>query len=161
GVLAQTVDQVAVTYNTVYLSAAGNWADHAWQSSWRGVQASLPGLFGTVMDFDPGSGVDPLQNFTLAPGQTLDLALQWDSAFLEGGSDQPNFQVKNDLDVYITDANGVPLRQFGDNNLNTGEALERVVFTNDGSFGTNQFGLAIVLKQGSEPNLLKWIRFDN
>ena len=132
GVLARTVDEVAMTYDTVYLAAAGNWGNRGWEANFRSAWAgSFPG---PAFDFDPGANVDTLQNFTLAPGQTLDMVLQWDNAFLEGGSDLPNFQVKTDLDVWITDANGNMLRRFADLNVNTGEAylVRATVF--DGSF---------------------------
>src|SRR5262249_10303897 len=53
------------------------------------------------------------------------------------------------------------LAAFNDNTRNTDEALQRVVFTNDGSYGTNDFALAFPLAAGPAPQQLKWGRFDD
>lgn len=161
GLLAQTVDQAAIDYGVLYLSAAGNNADHAWESQFHATTANVAGSTGTFHSF--GSGSQPLlQHFSLAPGQTLDMSFQWDAAFLEGGSSLPQYQVPNEVDVLITDANGNQLiKRFGDNTEQTGEALQRVVFTNDGTLGTNDFAMAFQLVNGPAPTRLKWIRFDD
>src|SRR5262249_61835304 len=112
-------------------------------------------------NFDWSGGTDVLQNFSLGVGQSLDLSLQWDAAFLEGGSPLSNFQVPNNLDVLITDGTGTQLlANFSDNSAGTGEALERVHFTNDGQFNTTDFAMAILLNGGAAPSVLKWVRFD-
>src|SRR5262249_32632938 len=100
--------------------------------------------------------------FSLQPGQTLDLSFQWDAAYLEGGSPKPIFQVPNEMDVLVTDASGSKvLANFNDNTRNTDEALQRVIFTNDGSYGSNDFALAFALPAGPPPHQLKWVPFDN
>jgi hypothetical protein len=183
GILAQTVNQVAIGGDVLYLSAAGNWADHGWEGSFNPVKASLGpddgppggygggwgGPFGSVggkqalfQNFGTADKPDILQHFHLDVGQTLDLSFQWDSAFLEGGAADPHFQVDNEMDVLIADAAGKGiLRKFADQTINTNEALQRVVFTNDGSYGTNDFAMAFQLAVGAAPTRLKWIRFDN
>ncbi|HMC65859.1 MAG TPA: S8 family serine peptidase [Gemmataceae bacterium] len=162
GILAQTVDRVVYKKNIVYVTAAGNEGDRGWTDSWRPVNTVVAAVQGEFENFDVTGGTDVLQNFSLGVGQTLDLSLQWDAAFLEGGSPLANFQVPNNIDVLITDDTGTRLlRQFSDISSGTGEALERVHFTNDGQFNTTDFALAIVLKSGSAPTMLKWIRFDS
>ncbi|HEV3255509.1 MAG TPA: S8 family serine peptidase, partial [Gemmataceae bacterium] len=103
-----------------------------------------------------------LQNFTLPVGQTLNLAFQWDAAYLEGGTDQGRFAVPNEIDVQIRDSTGFRvLKLFNDDTRNTAEALQRVVFTNDGSYGTTNFAMSFQLVNGPAPTTLKWVRFDN
>ncbi|HZY90739.1 MAG TPA: S8 family serine peptidase, partial [Gemmataceae bacterium] len=162
GLLAQTVNNTASQDNVVYLSAAGNLADHAWQTGFRGTQTMVGGQPGDFANTDPTHPTNVLQQFTLPYGQTLDLSFQWDAAFLEGGSSLRNYQVPNQVDVLVTDASGQQLiHRFGDNTMNTGEALQRVVFTNTNPNGPTTFSLAFELMSGPAPTTLKWVRFDN
>src|SRR5262249_53429279 len=72
-----------------------------------------------------------------------------------------NYQVPNSLNVIVTSGDGSQVYDtFNDLNQNTGEALQRVVFTNDGTHGTNNFALSFRLQSGPAPTLLKWVRFD-
>jgi photosystem II stability/assembly factor-like uncharacterized protein len=162
GVLAQAVDKTAIDYNVAYLTAAGNNANNAWQSAFVPMQTSVGGMFGTFANVSQTVTPSALQHFSLAKGQTLDMSFQWDAAFLEGGSPLPQYEVRNEVDVVVTDAAGQRvLGTFNDNTQNTGEALQRVVFKNDGSFGTNDFALSFRLAAGAAPTTLKWVRFDN
>ncbi len=159
GVISQAVNQVA-NQQVTYVTAAGNLGNQAWADAFRPVHATIGGENGTFENF-AHSGQDLLQNFTLPVGQTVDLELQWDAAFLEGGTNGANYQVPNQVRVLVTDANGTRILQdFSDDNINTDEALQRVVFTNDGSFASNNFALAVEVKSGPNPTVLKWVRFD-
>jgi hypothetical protein len=169
GVITQAVNQVAVNNNVNYVTAAGNEGNQAWSDAWRPV---MGGTFrppapmippGTFENFSSTPGqVNWLQNFTLPVGQTLNLAFQWDAAYLEGGTDQGRFQVPNEIDVQIRDSTGFRvLKLFNDDTRNTAEALQRVVFTNDGSYGTTNFAMSFQLVNGPAPTTLKWVRFDN
>jgi hypothetical protein len=156
GVIAQAVDHVAAQ-GVFYASAAGNEGHQGFFAGWNGVTATVDGTTGTFFNVGGGS---PLQTFTLQPGQSFQLDFQWDDAFLEGGSSQPNFQVPTEIDVLVTTADGQRvLQQFNDNTLNTNEAVQVGTFGNDGSFGTNQFALAFVLKQGPAPKVIRWVAF--
>jgi hypothetical protein len=163
GVVAKAVDQVVNQNNVVYVTSAGNFADRAWTDQYRGVTATVGNVSDTFENFDSATGQQQvLQHFSLSQGQTLNLSFQWDTPFLEGGSSDPNFKVKNRLAVLVTDATGTRVLQtFNDNTEATGEALQRVIFTNDGSLGTNDFALAIEMVDGTAPTQLKWVRFDN
>jgi hypothetical protein len=163
GVLTQAVNDVYNHQNVTYVTAAGNNADQAWTAPFSPISAQVADTpYTTFANVNPGGGQGQvLQHFSLQPGQTLDLSFQWDAAFLEGGSPLPVYQVPNEMDVLVTDANGSHvLAKFNDNTRNTDEALQRVVFTNDGSFGTNDFALAFPLAGGPAPRQLKWVRFD-
>jgi hypothetical protein len=154
GVIAQAVDQVR-SEGVFYASAAGNDGNQGFIASWSGAQTTVAGNSGTF--FNIGGG-NVLQGFTLQPGQSFQLDFQWDNAFLEGGSSNANFQVQTEVDVLVTTADGSRvLADFNDNTLNTNEAVQIGNFTNDGSFGTNNFAFAFMLKQGPAPTTLRWI----
>jgi hypothetical protein len=162
GLVAQAVNQVVNDNNVTYVTSAGNFGNDAWTDQWRPFTGTLGGVTGTFQNFDSTGGNIPLQHFTLQPGQTIDLSFQWDSPFLEGGSPLPQYQVPNSLAALVMDSQGMQvLKSFADVNQNTGEALQRVIFTNDGSYGTNTFALAFQLVSGPAPTMLKWVRFDH
>jgi hypothetical protein len=153
GVIAQAVNKV-VGRGVFYASAAGNDGNKGYLAGWKSMTASVAGTTGT---FDNVAG-GPLQTFSLAVGQGFTLDFQWDNAFLEGGSFAPNFRVHTEVDVLITTADGrTLLADLNDNTLNTGEALQIGTFVNDGSFGTNNFAFAFLLKQGPAPTMVRWI----
>src|SRR5262249_42740921 len=154
GVIAQAVDDV-FAQGVFYTSAAGNAGNLGWQASWQGASATVGGTSGTYFTFGGG---DVLQDFTLGVNKTVTLTFQWDAAFLEGGSAQPNFQVPNNLDVYVVNRNnGQIVARFQTVNQNTDEAFELVNFTNNGSFGTNNFAFAFRLVSGPAPGVIRWI----
>jgi hypothetical protein len=178
GVISKAIDQVTSANNVVYVTAAGNLGNNAWQDAYRPVTATIGGTTGTFENFNATGSANVLQQFSLAPGQSLNLDLQWDNAFLEGGSPLYNFQVHSNFNVYITSPDGSRiLGSFTDQNLNTEEAMQRVYFTNSGTT-TAQYALAIGLGAveyvpapgwtytnpkfvNPLPTTLKWIRFDN
>ena len=156
GIIAQAVDQVH-SQGVFYASAAGNEGSQGFMFAWRSDSTTVGGTSGTF--FDLGGG-NPLQSFTLQSGQSFQLDFQWDNAFLEGGSSNPNYQVKTEVDVLITTSDGSRvLQQFSDNTLNTNEAVQIGTFTNDGSFGTNNFAMAFLVKQGPAPTMIRWVAF--
>lgn len=162
GVLAKAVDHVSAANDVTYVTAAGNEANHAWSSTFISAPANVAGLSGLWENFS-GSPTTPgvLQHLHLDPGQTLDLAFQWDQAFLEGGTNARAYQVLNNLDIYLTDAQGTRIYASStDDNMNTDEAMERLVFTNPGT-GVNDYALAIRFVGGPQPGKIKWVRFDN
>jgi hypothetical protein len=154
GVIAQAVDQVTAQ-GVFYASAAGNEGAQGFLSYWKGTTSTVVGLPGTY--FDLGGG-DVLQDFRLGVGKQFLLSFQWDNAFLEGGSSQPNYQVPTEIDVLITTADGKQILQaLNDNTRNTNEAAQIGVFTNDGSYGTNHFAMAFLLRQGPAPRVIRWV----
>ena len=163
GVITRAINDVYFHNNVVYVTAAGNEGNHAWTVPFEGVTTQVGDApYSTFANVTPGAGEQVLQHFHLEEGQTLDMAFQWDSAYLEGGSPDPMYQVPNEMDVLVTTGDGTSvLATFNDMTQNTDEALQRVVFTNDGSFGTNDFAMAFPLAAGPAPGQLRWVRFDN
>lgn len=155
GVVAQAIDQVVSRQNVAYVSATGNDGDDGWMAPYRPVDTGT--MLGFAHDFGGG---DFQQDFTLLVGETMVLSFQYDSAFLEGGSPLPNFQVNTDMDVYITNtAFTMIFDSFVDSNDVTDEAFEFVTFTNDGSFGTNNFSMVFNQFSTAAPTMLRWVAF--
>jgi hypothetical protein len=170
GVIAKAVNTVH-SQGVFYTSAAGNAADHGWQDAWRPVDNQTIGttgsgqgqVKGTFENFSNVKGTTQiLQKFTLAAkNHEMHLSFQWDSAYLEGGSPLPNYQVKNDLAVYITSQDGSTIfKVFDDKNKNTDMAFEDVDFINDGSFqSSTTFAIAIQMHNPTTdpaPTHLRW-----
>jgi len=162
GRVAMAVDDV---YNAgiYYVTAAGNDADHAYLSDWRGTAGSVGTgatlVTGTFFDFGGG---DFRQNFLLFPGERIEIVFQWDSAYLEGGSTGlPNFQVQTDLNVYITNFLGTAISASAvAGNAGTDQAFERAIFTNTAA--TPFLGsIAIHLAAGPAPQRLFWLALED
>lgn len=148
---------VAVAVNEVtaagvsYFSAAGN--DNLIDGSGRDIASweapafresgscpsqllAVPGFgSGHCMDFNPGSGVDDTFGLTVDAGETLTIDLQWA---------EPWNGVKTDLDAYLLDATGKPLKvkvgaeeffvgSAGDNVKKSQRPVEILQWENEGS----------------------------
>jgi hypothetical protein len=156
GVIAQAAD-AAVARGVFYASAAGNQGNEGWVGDWNGISATVGTISGTFENFGGGS---PYQNFNLPSGGHMVLSLDWDSAFLEGGSALANFQVSNEIDAYVVDrTTNTILKTFNTNTLNTDEAFQLIDYTNNGTTGSDQLAMAFRLAQGSAPRHLRWASF--
>jgi hypothetical protein len=161
GIIADSVNQVAAA-GVFYASAAGNFASQGWTDAWRPVNLVVAGKSGTFENFStiPGA-VDPIQTFGLLPGEFINLSFQWDSAFLEGGSPLPNFQVPNDMGAIVIDlASGAIVATFDSNNKNTDMAWEQISFLNLSV--DSAFGLAFYQNNPTgdpAPTTLRWVNF--
>lgn len=155
GVIAQAVDQV-VADGTAYFSSAGNQARAAYEGEFRNSGLQDPLTLGIQHDFDPGPGVDVLQQITVPVGQGFILILQWDSPFFSvspqsGGS-------TNDLDIVVYDSTGtIPLNGSFEFNIG-GDAVEGFQFFNPGGFGET-FNISISNVSGPDAGYLKYALF--
>jgi hypothetical protein len=154
GVIGQAIDQVH-SQGVFYASAAGNDGPGAFLTNWQSVDGVVGGVPGTFLNLGSGR---VLQSFRLPLGAVFTPSVEWDDAYLEGGSNLPNFQVPTQINVYITSADGTQVFAAAtDDNTNTGEALQIPAFFNDGTFGTDQFAMAFQLIQGPAPTMLRWV----
>jgi len=151
GLIAQAVDQVAAK-GVFYDTAAGNTANQAFSAPWKSVTGMALGQPATFFDF---GGPNIYQDFTVPTGGTVDIDLQWDDAFLEGGSSLPNFTVPTNLYAYVTTPTGTLVQSFTSNSQNTGESMQDVYFTNTST--TTNFALVIQLASGPAPGVIRWI----
>ncbi|MBD2055030.1 S8 family serine peptidase [Oculatella sp. FACHB-28] len=156
GIIAQAVDQV-VADGIPYFSSAGNNDRNAYESTFRNSSVLDPIFGGELHDFDPSAGVDPFQSISVPVGGELFISFQWDSPFfsVSGGEGSPN-----DLDIFLFDDFGNLLALGADANEG-GDAVEILSFFNDGSFGTDQFNLAISNFSGPDAGFMKYVVFGN
>jgi len=150
GIVAQAVDAVRGG-GTAYFSSAGNFGRDAWEDSFR--DSGVTGVFGgTRHDFDPGPGVDDLQNFTLGTGVTI-FTFQWDQPFFSV-SGAPGSASDMDILLYI----GGAFIGLGGASFNIGgDAIEVFGVANGGPPVTVQIGLELF--DGPPPGLMKYVFF--
>ena len=140
GVISQAVDQVA-SQGVFYDASAGNTGTMGNIYSWTSTTATVGSTSGTFLKLPNGTALLP---FTLAQGDDIWPDVQWSDAFLEGGSNLPNYQVKTEVDLLITNAAGTQVfADVNNNTLNTNEANQFAQLTN--SFGTTNLAMAFYL----------------
>ncbi len=156
GIIAQAIDQV-VADGAAYFSSAGNNGRDSYESAFNPNSEIVPGL-GEFHDFDPSAGVDVFQGITVPVGAQFIVSFQWDSPFfsVSGGAGSPN-----DLDILLFDESGTNILTGSNFNNIGNDPVEIFEFVNDGSFGTDQFNLAILNFDGPSPDLLKYVLFGN
>jgi hypothetical protein len=161
---AQAVDDV-VARGVAYFSAAGNFADHSYQSTFvhgrtlaDGAIAADTGLHffgGITHDFNPGPGVDDLQQITIPAGQTLNIGLQWDSPYRSTSPRSPGSA--NDLDFYLLNSAGDRVVAMGATDNVGGDPAEGFSYKN-AAMTPVTYNLMIVKDAGADPGLIKyWI----
>ncbi|MBD2774058.1 S8 family peptidase [Iningainema tapete] len=154
GLIAQAVDRVVSrpSNGVSFFASAGNAARQSYQSPFNssGVIDLISG--GELHDFDPGPGVDTFQRITMPTGSLFSFSLQWDSPFfsVSGGAGSPN-----DLDIFLYDSSGTELLASSTESNIGNDPLEFFDFINETQ--STEFNLAIALKDGPAPNLLKYV----
>jgi subtilisin family serine protease len=148
GIIAQAVDIVA-SAGVSYHSAAGNSGRASYEAPFR----KLSG--GTLHDFDPGAGVDPLMHVTIPPFGAIFFVLQWaDPAFSVSGP--PG--AASDVDVVLLNNSLDQILSAGlDYNVG-GDPIEFLFYVNETDQPVEAH-LLIDLFAGPKPTLLKWIEF--
>jgi hypothetical protein len=150
GIIAQAVDEV-VKDRVAYFSAAGNDADHSYESRWR--DSGVIGLGGGVLhDFDPGPGVDATQTLLIPTGYTL-FGFQWDDPFFSV-SGAPGAAA--DLDIYIV-GDGAVQGVGGAANIGL-DPYEQFLVFNPGA--PVEWELMIELFEGTAPRRIKYIYYE-
>ncbi len=157
GIIAQAVDTV-VADGASYFSSAGNNARDAYESAFEPSGLFEPIFGGELHDFDPGSGVDVFQGITVPEGAQLIVSFQWDEPFfsVSGGAGS-----SNDLDIFLFDSTGTNVLAGSAAPNIGGDPVEVFEFTNDGSFGTDQFNIAFSNFDGPDPSFMKYVLFDS
>ncbi|ELR99191.1 S8 family serine peptidase [Gloeocapsa sp. PCC 73106] len=155
GIIAQAVDQVFAR-GVAYFSAAFNNGRDSYESDFRGENTTIGNVSYLAHDFDPGSGVDLVQNFRLEPDESIFLSFQWD---------QPHAQVggrgsANDLDLFVVNSSNNIIAQSITNNID-GDAVEFVYTINDTDTAQT---LGLLLAQhlpsgGPTPGFIKYVDF--
>lgn len=147
GPIAQAVDEVTIQHEVVYFSAAGNDADHSYESTFR------PDLTNSRFhDFNPGAGEDVFQLVFVPGGTSVQLLFQWAEPYASI-SGPPG--AATDFDICITDDPFTSILACAvDANIG-GDPIEVLNFTN---FGTDDFFNIIIDRYAGAGNpLLKYI----
>jgi hypothetical protein len=157
GIIAQAVDTV-VANSVAYFSAAGNAARKSYESPFvdSGLLLEVDGQSrGILHDFDPGAGTDYLQSIYIPWFSSIYIAFQWDEPFysVSGGAGSAN-----DLDIYITNAEGTEVVAASVTRNIGGDPVEVLQFTGIDLFG--QYNLMIANYGGPIPGLMKYIVYD-
>ena len=178
GVIAQAAD-IVNSWGVPYFSSAGNNARDSYEDDFRAVSATNDGISGTWHDFDPGPGVDTLQDFFLSTSsgfaQTT-LSFQWDEPFFSV-SGAPGSA--SDVDAVFFDAAGnvlldcfadfnpaafpatggfPPLCQFGSTDNRGGDAVDLPSVVSFIGPVTVQLGFFVA--GGPAPTHVKYVPFD-
>jgi len=151
GLVGEAVDQV-VGQGVTFFSAAGNDADHAYEST--AFAGAIDLQSGTLAhDFDPGPGVDTRQLLTIPPASGADFVLQWDDPFYTTSGVDTNLNI-----LFLKPGTNQVVGAGLDNNLTSQEPLEMVSLFN-ATFTSQQVEVVIQLVQGPAPTRLKYLYF--
>jgi subtilisin family serine protease len=159
GIVAQAVDKV-VKRGVPYFSSAINSARDSYESPFRSSTKTYQSR--TLHDFDPGTGVDVLQDIIIKPFGTVLIALQWDEPFASVRVGNPGSS--NDIDAFFFNAAGKLIQPSFtaisvSTNNNVGADPFEIVGIQNNSSSAIKVGLAIGLRTGTAPKLLKWVGF--
>jgi hypothetical protein len=116
GIIATAVTDVVNSLNVSYFSSAGNSSDGGYQGPFRGANATIGGVAGRFMDFDPGAGVATTLPITVRGSGPI--VLQWDNPFYVTNG------VTSDLDLLLLDAGGAVVARTNTNNIAQGIPLD-------------------------------------
>ncbi|RMD89305.1 MAG: peptidase S8 [Alphaproteobacteria bacterium] len=178
GIIAQAAD-IVNSWGIPYFSSAGNNARDSYEDDFRPVTATNGGLSGTWHDFDPGPGVDTLQDFALTTSSDFaqtTLSFQWDEPFFSV-SGAPGSA--SDVDAVFFDSDGnvlldcfadfdpvafpatggfPPLCQFGSSDNRGGDAVDLPSVVSFIGPVTVQLGFFVA--SGPAPTRAKYVPFD-
>ena len=148
GPIENAISDVVKQDNRVYFSSAGNQADKGFESPFRGTTATVAGVSGTFMDFDPGPAI--VTQIPIVVNAGGGLIFQYDQPFLG---------VTSDVDVLILDGNGNLVNPAGsnvggrDNNLATQQPLEAL------GLAPGNYTAAVVVNSGAAPGRIQFGEF--
>ncbi len=167
GILAQAVDDVTAQ-GAVYLSSAGNQGRASYEAAFRDsglmIDAS-PNASAIAHDWDPGPGVDPVLDFTLAGGDSLFVSFQWNEPFASASDASPGSA--SDLDIYLVDPDTLlPVRDsdgliFGGLASNIGGDPVEFFRIENNTGQPRDLGLVIENAAGPDPDFMKIVFFDS
>lgn len=162
GPIAQAVDTVALR-GVSYFSSAGNSARQSYESGFRASGQTFNGC--ELHNFDPNGGTDTLQRITIAPGDDVLIAMQWDQPFAsavpggKGSASDVDLLLFDDAGRLLpTDAAAGQFPVSADDNVGA-DPVEIVQYFNTTTAPIN-VNLAMILCAGPKPGLLKWVDFD-
>ncbi len=154
-IIAQAI-QTVFDQGIPYFTSAGNAGRNSYESEGRFETATVNGVTRNFHDFDPGPGTDFTQGFTLAPGESINISLQWDQPLFGNNNGSPG--ATSNVDYRIFDSSG----NLVDSDFQVeigGDPIIFQTFTNTTGF-TQSYDLAINTFSGPEPTRIKWVDRD-
>lgn len=163
GVIAQAVDTVKGN-GVAYFSSAGNNARDSYEQIYRPTGIDLipslsrPGSYDDdAHDFDPGPGIDYLQQITIPDGKTLTLVLQWDQPFFSV-SGAPGCHTN--MEVFLINDPPTTLLAGGFSANIGGDAVEVMQYTDPPGGGDGTYNIHITkYGSGPDPGKIKYVLF--
>lgn len=151
GIIAQAVNNASAA-GVSYFSAAGNAARRSWEGGFEdsgevlcieiipdGICDPIFELVGPMHDFDPGPGVDTVQQISIPVNDSVLIGLQWEDPF---GNVQTGDGPMRDHDLALLSPDGLVFHEIaGADNVLNGSPTEVLVYTNIS--GQTDFGIAI------------------
>ena len=156
GLVTAAVDR-AHEAGVAYFTSAGNRARDSYESPFE--DSGQFGFEGPLHDFDPGPGVDVINDIFVPVGQTLELVFQWSQPFFSVSGEPGS---SSNLSVLFTDAMGRLLAPVF-RETRGGDPILVFRFENAGDIDTNgdgladeEFGLALEFFGGPTPERIKY-----
>ncbi len=156
GIIAQAVDEVDAR-GIPYFSSAGNSSDAAWDSplGFRDSGQLVQGF--PAHDFDPGTGVDVFQSFTIDPGGLVTFTFQWASPYIATDAASPGATSDLDFLVFI---DGIYREDLSGTLNNLGLDPIELVSLASSSPNPIQIEIAIILRAGNAPAEMRYLLFN-
>ncbi len=165
GVVAQAAES-AIARGVTFISAAGNTGSDSYASTWQSANTYSAGaipsaagapLFygGTSFNFGTASALNDMNSFTLAPGQSIHMSLQWDSPYysVSGGSGS-----QNSVDAYVLNSTGTQIIAGAVNQDVGHDPIQLFTYTNNGNTAQT-YNLMLINEVGAVPGYIKYIDF--
>ena len=161
GVVAQAVNNAVNAYGISYFSSAGNQSRSAYQSAFNtNTLASLPSwapasATTTFHNFNPSGTADIYQPISIPAGTQIIIDFQWDQSYASAGGPGST----NDINLFLVNAAKTAVVASAiSNNLN-GDPSEVFAYNNTSSSAVT-VNLAVNLKSGAAPGLMKYVLFN-
>lgn len=151
GTIAQAVNRAA-ELGVTYISAAGNSARNSYSHDFKPYHSDALDLI--AHDFDPSDKTDILQRFSLEPGGSVLMVLQWSDPFRSVTRGKGALA---DLDLHVTNLNGDKLLISAASNNLGGDAIEILAFSNPENATESEFNFLINKAGGEDPVHIKYI----
>lgn len=148
-IVGMAINEVVDEHDVVYLCAAGNLADRAYERIAPQTAADPAGLAGVFHDFDPGPGIDTRQRFTLPANTSITVIVQWDDPYFTLNG------VDTDIDVLARNTSGSAFFTVATNNITNQQPAEG--FQVNAGSSSFSFDLMLRLTTGPAPGRLKYV----
>ncbi len=154
GVISQAIDSVTAQ-GTTYVSAAGNYANQGYLSTFNPMSGSITGIgSGTFMNFNPG-GTATNELPIKTSGSNTEITFQFDQPFQSQEPAGATGKVTSQVDIYVIDAtngNVVVGAAQNSNTVATQSPLQLITIPSAGSYY-----IAVQVVSGANPGHIEFV----